>query len=113
MRSPGLLQPVSKVAASDAACLKKALRVVFIQPDLLLDKPLAVQLVCSDLLDHMNPSGVRGLPCVCWNDPLLVRNGTTLSYACSVSPGYPVISATREKKARLKGLLIVQLTGGV
>jgi hypothetical protein len=28
-------------------------------------------------------------------------------------PGYPVISATREKNARLKSLLIVQFTGGV
>ena len=28
-------------------------------------------------------------------------------------PAYPVASATREKKARLKGLLIVQLTGGM
>ena len=35
------------------------------------------------------------------------------SYACTVSPKYPVISATREKKAFLNGLLIVQFTGTV
>jgi hypothetical protein len=35
------------------------------------------------------------------------------TYACSVFARYPVTSATREKKARLNGLLIVQFTGGV
>jgi hypothetical protein len=34
-------------------------------------------------------------------------------YVCTVSPKYPVISATREKNACLNGLLIVQFTGGV
>ena len=38
---------------------------------------------------------------------------TDRTYACAPFSRYPVISATREKKACLNGLLIVQFTGTV
>jgi hypothetical protein len=38
---------------------------------------------------------------------------TDRTYACTVFPWYPVISATREKNAFLNPELIVQFTGGV
>ena len=38
---------------------------------------------------------------------------TDRTYACALFSSEPVISATREKKALLNGLLIVQFTGTV